>query len=372
VNDDLKRVIVERIQEGGPLPFAAFMSLALYDRRHGYYARPDRTGFAGHFLTSPELDPAFGELWAEGLVQIWTACDRPTRFEVIEVGPGEGTFAAAVLATAPRELTAALVYRLVERMPALEDRQRSLLEGRGNIDWIPSLQEVPGPTTGCVIANEVLDNLPVHLVERRDGRLHEVCVALSDGELTTALLPLSNPELARFLERCRIDLPEGHRFEVGLAAEGLIAHAVRTIGRGAIVFVDYGLDADELAARPNGTLLAYSAGGADDDILAAPGRKDITAHANWTAVGVALHAHGLEVVGPMSQRTVLKGLGLDALDSRLADEHRAAADAGHGADALRALSRRQALGALADPGGLGGLGVVVGLKGIEAPAFLRP
>ncbi|MGH2694669.1 MAG: SAM-dependent methyltransferase, partial [Actinomycetota bacterium] len=114
----LGEIIAERIRAGGPMPFAAFMSLALYHHRHGYYADAARTGFAGHFLTSPELDPAFGELWAEGLARIWDACGRPERFEVIEVGPGEGTFAAAVLAAAPRELAAALVYRLVERMPA--------------------------------------------------------------------------------------------------------------------------------------------------------------------------------------------------------------------------------------------------------------
>jgi SAM-dependent MidA family methyltransferase len=223
-----------------------------------------------------------------------------------------------------------------------------------------------------VIANEVLDNLPVHLVERRDGRLHEVCVEVVDGDLALALRPPSNPELQRYLERCGVELADGHRFEVGLAAEAFSAHAARTIDRGAVVLIDYGLEAEDLATRPGGTLLAYSGESVDDDVLARPGLRDITAHANWTAVAAALRAAGLTVVGPLTQRAVLKALGLDTLDSRLADEHRVATDAGLGADALRALSRRQALGALADPGGLGGLGVLAGLKGIEVPAFLTP
>src|SRR5688500_394644 len=107
------------------MPFAAYMQAALYHPQHGYYATgARRTGWEGDFVTSPELDPAFGELWARAFEEIWSGCGRPASFRVVEVGPGEGGFAAAVLAAVNGELGAVLEYCLVERSPDAEARQR--------------------------------------------------------------------------------------------------------------------------------------------------------------------------------------------------------------------------------------------------------
>ncbi|MBW3595080.1 MAG: SAM-dependent methyltransferase [Actinobacteria bacterium] len=369
----LEEILVRRIAASGPMPFAAFMSFALYHPQHGYYtAGPARVGWRGHFLTSPELDPAFGELWADAFEQIWTACGEPNAFELIEIGPGEGAFAASVLSSVAPPFSDALSYRLVERSPALRERQRERLEVFGRVDWSASVTEVGPVEHGCVFANEVIDNLPVHLVEQHDGSLREVCVGVRDGRLTFVHLPPSNPELERYLQRCGIELPDGHRFEVGLAAESFVARVGQMFASGAAVFVDYGADADDLAQRPFGSLLAYSKKGTDERVLEDPGEKDITTHANWTAVENACRAARLQPIGPITQRRVLESLGLHALHDRFRTEYSAAVAASHGARALNALSRRQALGALADPGGLGGLQVVVATRGITDPAFAQP
>lgn len=361
----LRDLLAERIAASGPMPFAAYMSLALYHPKHGYYTGgAERVGWRGHFLTSPELDPAFGGLWARAFTDIWHACGEPESFVVTEIGPGTGAFAAAVLGTVDGPFAAALHYRLVERSPQLRKRQEETLAGHDRIEWSPSITEVSPAGHGCVFANEVLDNLPVHLAIKRDGRLLEVCVDAVDGRLDLVELPPSSPELARYLERSEVDLPEGHRFEVGLAAEAFATRAAAMIGAGAIVFVDYGADANELVERPEGTLLAYSGSGTDDLVLERPGEKDITAHANWTTVARTLRTAGLEVAPMLSQRRVLEVLGLHELHDRLRADHDDAVASGRGADALAALSRRQALGALADPGGLGRLGVLVATKGI--------
>lgn len=354
------------------MPFATFMSLALYHDRFGYYAGAERTGRRGHFMTSTELDPAFGQLWAQGFEHTWERCGRPSPFEVVEIGPGEGGFAEAVLAAAPGPFGSALSYRLVERMERGEKRQRRRLSGRGRVLWSRSLEEAPPAAAGCVFAAEVLDNVPVHVVEKRRGRVLEACVDVSEEQFSWRLVPPSTPELVRYLERCGMELAEGHRAEVSLAAKALVRRGAELVGRGGIVFVDYGLRASELARRPRGTLVSYSAGGADDDVLAEPGDRDITAHVNWTAVVAGLKEAGCEVFGPLSQRDVLRRLGAAELDRALSDEHRAAVTQGRGGVAVTALSRRHALGALLDPGGLGGFEVVVGLKGIAPPPFLTP
>lgn len=354
------------------MPFAAFMSLALYHPQHGYYtAGPQRVGWDGHFLTSPELDPAFGELWASAFQEVWTGAGRPPAFDVVEIGPGEGAFAESVLRSVSGAFADALTYRLVERSPALRERQEQRLEGAERVVWSPSITEVPTVEHGCVFANEVLDNLPVHLVQRRGDSLREICVGAGQSGLEFVELAPSNPELERYLARCGVELPEGHRYEIGLAAESFVNRTAAMFEKGCVVLVDYGDDAAGLARRPLGSLVAYSAAGTDERVLDGPGTKDITAHSNWTAVSRACRAAGLEASGPLSQRDVLVALGLHSFHARLRDEYAAAIAEGEGAQAINALSRRQAIGALADAGGLGGLQVLIATKGIDAPDFIR-
>ncbi|MEA2434416.1 MAG: hypothetical protein QOG54_1873 [Actinomycetota bacterium] len=354
------------------MPFAAFMSLALYDPKHGYYAAgATRTGWRGHFLTSSELDPSFGELWAAGFVELWVASGRPDPFHVIEIGPAEGGFARAVLDASEGQFAKSLRYHLVERVSGVAERQQARLEGDARAAWHSSIVDVPELGDGCVFANEVLDNLPVHLVRRDPDGLKELCVEVSDGELILTPRPPSNPELQNFLERVGVDLPEGHIYEVGLAAESLVARAAQVITRGALVFVDYGAEAGDLAHRSAGSLLCYSDAGVDAEPLERAGEKDITVHANWTAIGAALESAGLVTCGPRSQRDVLLALGARDLDGRFKTAHSEALAARKGAEAMAFLSRRQALGALLDPGGLGGLDVLAGISPGLDVSFLR-
>jgi SAM-dependent MidA family methyltransferase len=365
----LHGIVLDEIRRRGPMSFARFMELALYHPEHGYYASgARRTGWGGHFVTSPELDPAFGELWCGGLAQVWTACGRPPTFEVVEVGGGEGAFAATVLSAAPPLFGRALRYRLVEPVGALRERQRKRLEGLAGVSWSARLGELGPIECGCLIANEVLDNQPVHLVERSGGEVRELRVAARDGGLELTHAPLAE-DLARRLRDWGLEPPAGGRVEAPVAAERLVRRAAGLLRRGAVVLVDYGLEAGELAARPAGTLASYSESGADDLVLDRPGDKDITAHVNWTLVRRWLREAGLVAVGPLRQRDVLRALGSGAVAERLAAERRSAERTGRGAAAVRALSRRQALGALEDPAGLGGLGVMVGLSGIKGVGF---
>ena len=114
------------------------MELALYHPEHGYYTSGAvRTGRAGHFMTSAELDPSFGQLWSRGLEQVWKSCGRPDPFHVVEIGGGEGGFAAAIL----EATTVPFSYRLVERVEEVERRQRRRLSHFTSVSWSRSLDE---------------------------------------------------------------------------------------------------------------------------------------------------------------------------------------------------------------------------------------
>ncbi|MDQ3958476.1 MAG: SAM-dependent methyltransferase [Actinomycetota bacterium] len=367
----LQDLLEERIRRHGPMPFAAYMQLALYHPRFGYYAGGRvRSGWGGHFITSPELDPAYGSLWARGFEDVWERCGKPAEFSVVEVGPGEGGFAHAVLTAITGGFARALDYRLVERVPALEERQRARLTGF-DPRWFPAVAEVPPVRHGVVFVNEVLDNLPVHVVERARGEVFEVCVDVGRDGLVESLRPPAGPELGAWLTRAGIDVPEGHRVEVSMSAESFVRRCAALFDTGALVVVDYGAAAEELARRPRGSLVTYSEEGAAADPLARPGEQDITSHVNWTVVARACTEAGLDVHGPIAQREVLRRLGAAEIDGLLRQEHARAVAEGRGVDAVRTLSRRGALGALLDPAGLGGLQVVIGSRGV-VPQVARP
>ena len=352
--------LIELIAERGPVRFDEYMRLALYHPEYGYYASGAvRTGFGGQFVTSPELSPAFGRLWTTAFERVWSACGEPDAFTVTEIGAGEGGFAAAVLGAASGSFASALRYRIVEPIAALRERQRQRV---GEIEWVESVDGLAPVEHGCVFANEVLDNLPARVVQAGGPGLEEVWIEEREGRLQEALRPA--PDLAAHLSDLGVALPNGHRFEVQEASADFVRLAAGSIEQGAVYFVDYGDEAAALAEKPHGSLLCYSDAGVDDRYLERPGEKDITVHANWTLVRDVLRESGCAVDGPHTQRDVLDNLGAPALSTELKVEHDRSLRMGRGANAMRALAARSALGTLRDPGGLGGLGAIAGYKSV--------
>ena len=361
--NELEVLLRERLSHGDMI-FAEYQEAVLYHLNLGYYARTQRSGWRGHFLTSAELDPSFGAFWAVGFRRSWESLGRPASFELIEVGPGEGGFANSILSVVEGDFADALSYRLVEPIPSLTERQMSLLSTYDNVVWTSSIDEVSPVGHGAVIANEVLDNLPVHLLEFRCGEFAELYVHAPDSGLELVPGPLSDPELLGPLPETGFDPSDGHRVEVSPAAVDFVRSCAAALETGSVIFVDYGLTWRDLADRPAGTLVSYSDAGADDRVLDRPGEKDITSHANWDVVASTLHSAGFEVSGPTPQREVLNEFGLPQLEESLAQRQRDLTAGGRGAEALRTLSRRQALSVLSDPDSLGGLDVLIGRRGL--------
>ncbi|MBA2725832.1 MAG: SAM-dependent methyltransferase [Actinobacteria bacterium] len=368
----LETLLAEQISAHGRITFADFMESALYHPTFGYYIRgPERSGWGGHFITSPQLDPAFAELWARAFRQVWVAAGEPARFDIIEAGPGEGGFASALLDHLSGESFSEAVHlTLIERSPVLRERQRQAVGGHPRVQWRDSVSDIPPAPCGCFMANEVLDNQPVHLLELQEGAVVELFVTNRNG---TLLFEAGAPSSAatRFLERHPAEIPFGGRIEISPAAEDLILEAAGKIRRGVVVFVDYGAERAELTMRPDGSLVCYSERGTDLDPLANVGEKDLTVFADWTVARDALERAGLRTEGPIPQAEVLRALGARSIGDRLRGEHDLAIEEKRGADAIRAISRRQALGALLDAGGLGGQGVMAGFRDLPEMTLLR-
>jgi SAM-dependent MidA family methyltransferase len=291
------------------------MRLALYHPEGGYYATRV-PGSGGDYGTSPSLTPWFGRLVARELNGMWEAMGRPDRFTVVEVGAGRADLAAGVLACAGElgGLGTSLRWRFVEHFEEISQLQRRRLGAlAASAEWSQQLALDPHDRAGCgcVLAHEVLDNFPVHVLEvTESGDLCEVYVASERGRLVERLGPLSDPALVTAAHAAASRLPPGHRLEVSVDIEGWVGEAAAAVAGGYLLIVDYGdVEPDLWLRNPRGTIVTYGPDGFGEDPLADPGLRDVTAEVNFSAVERAARRHGFEPQLYCSQRDWLASLG---------------------------------------------------------------
>jgi SAM-dependent MidA family methyltransferase len=365
----LLAAIRSEIETGGPITFARFMEIALYDPERGYYrgaaARPGR---GGDFLTAPEAHPIFGRAVARFVDDLWQALGRPRRLTIREHGSGDGALAEALLAGLDADGSGALGavrYRVVEVEPARTAAVRARLEAAGR----PGVLEADDgrPIDGLVLANEVLDALPTQRVVGRAGGLREILVGLDpDGGLIDVEAAPTTPDLARRLVDEGIALAEGQQAEICLALDAWVARVGAGLGRGVVLLIDYGHPADELydsGRRAAGTLAAYLRHQVHDDPYRAIGRQDLTAHVDVTAVERAAATAGLGHLGTTTQAAFLDGLG--------AGEILVGYQSGPAATLQAYLAARAALVRMIDPAAMGRFRVMAFGRGLRAGARLR-
>jgi SAM-dependent MidA family methyltransferase len=351
-DEELAGRIRAEIELTGPITFARFMELAMYDPNGGYYrAEAVRPGRDGDFLTAPETHPIFGAALARGLIEVWERLDRPEPFVLREYGAGTGTLALAILAGLAHDaspLAGSLRFEPVE----VEARRIETIGARfaaaGLADRLLGPEEWGRPIHGVVFANEVLDALPTHRVVSRGGTLREVFVDIRDGRFVDVEGTPSAAGLAARLDDERISLVDGQRAEICLALEPWLAAAAAGLERGILLLIDYGYPSTELydpIRRRDGTLRAYLRQRVHDDPYRHVGRQDLTAHVDVSAVEREARAAGLEHLGTTTQAEFLVGLGVqDLLQAIQADPATTLEDY---------LTLRASLMRLLDPGAMG-------------------
>ena len=302
----LARLIRQAIErDGGWLPFDRFMAMALYAPGLGYYANAGRTFGAfpasgSDFITAPELSPLFGAMLAR---QVRQALEASGTDEVWEFGAGSGALGAQLLA----DLRGAVRrYVIVDVSGTLRSRQHARLEEhRERVEWLDAL---PTSMCGVVVGNEVLDAMPVQLLQSDGHRWLERGVIWDGERFTFADRPtaLSPPEAALAA------MPTGSTIELHAQAEAFVATLAERLEVGAAFFIDYGFPAHEYyhPQRSAGTLMCHRAHRADTDPLTDVGAKDITAHVDFTGVALAAQEAGFDVVGYTSQARFLLNCGI--------------------------------------------------------------
>jgi SAM-dependent MidA family methyltransferase len=309
---------------GGWLSFARYMELALYAPGLGYYmAGSAKLGDAGDFVTAPELSPLFARCVARQVAQLI----GPGVPDVLELGAGSGALAAGLLSELASVDRVPRRYFVLEVSADLRARQQARLATiaphlRERVHWLDVL---PDSLNATVIANEVLDAMPVHVVRTRGRDIDElgVTIGLHGSGFARRYRPAAG-EVLRAAEA--LGLPDDYETEVNLAAPALVKSLACVLERGALLFVDYGFPAREYyhQQRSRGTLMSHYRHHAHDDPFVLIGLQDITAHVDFTAIASAGSDAGLQVVGYTSQAQFLVNLGItDLLSETPAEAMRA-------------------------------------------------
>jgi SAM-dependent MidA family methyltransferase len=319
----LAKVLAARIRERGPITFAEYMEACLYHPQHGYYARPEARRFADYY-TSVDVHPIFGRLLARQLAEMWEVLGRPAEFTAVEAGAGSGRLAAQILDFCARALPdffRALRYVAVERSAARRTAVKSALEAAVTAN--PALlaarakaaARIPRKiSSGCIFSNELLDALPVHRVVGERGELREIYVGVEGERFREIAGPVSSRLVKKYFSAQGIALTDGQHAEAGLEACRWISEAAARLQRGFVLTIDYGHEAAEVYSERHrrGTVLAYENHRASEDLYAAPGEQDLTAHVNFSALQslpTQRRRRRLATSGLVSQTQFLLALG---------------------------------------------------------------
>jgi len=358
----LTRIRAEIESAGGWISFGRYMEMALYEPALGYYsARATTFGGAGDFVTAPEISPLFSRCLARQCADVLLTLEHPV---VLEIGAGSGTMAADVLNEL--ETLGALPerYLILEVSADLRERQLARLAASAarHLKRVAWLDALPAPFTGVMLANEVLDAMPVERFRVRSGTVNTMGVswqlnrldwseARAQGELVKRVRAIEK-ELGE-------PLADGFTSELSLRVRPWIGALARVLRSGVMLFIDYGLPRRQYyrPERASGTLLCHFRHRYHDDPFLAVGLQDIGAWVDFTEVAEAGVAAKLEVAGFTTQAHFLMGLGIDRLLAQIGE--RELVD--------RVSVARQAM-MLTLPGEMGERFKVLGLsRGLQAP-----
>jgi SAM-dependent MidA family methyltransferase len=282
LNTPLVESIRETIRTQGPQSFAWFMQQALYHPKHGYYSSGRcAIGRKGDYFTNVSVGPLFGQLLAAQFSEIWQRMGRMNDFVIFEQGAHDGQFARDVLEFAQNRLPEffdALRYRIIEPFPILEDQQRRMLEAFGDkVEW----RESPEPFTGVHFSNELLDSMPVRLIN--DGT--EKLVGLDGDKFVFVERPVDKTIFNQTALEC-------------------IDQIAANLQRGYVIAIDYGFFDDEFER----TVEVRARHRNLDSPVEQIGDADITMSVHWRSIIERAQTNGLRFAGFTDQHHFLTGI----------------------------------------------------------------
>jgi len=320
-SEQLESVLKERVRRQSFLPFSAVMQSLLYEPQLGYYvAGAEKFGEQGDFVTAPEVSPLFARCLAQQCLPVLQELGEA---DLLELGAGSGKMAAdlllelEVLSCLPRR------YAILELSAELQQRQRETLEQKAPhlLERVVWLQQWPQEFVGVLLANEVLDAMPVERFKVVAGEIEQLGLVLHEGQLHEASrpAPIDLQQAVRQIQHgFGLAKEEGFCSEVNLNLLGWFAALSESLSRGAVLLIDYGYARREFyqPERDTGTLSCFYRHCLHHDPYQRFGVQDVTASVDFTAVIEAADKAGFELEGYVTQANFLFNNHLDRLVER--------------------------------------------------------
>lgn len=300
------------------------MQSALYAPGLGYYSADlQKFGAEGDFITAPELTPLFGQTLAQQCQQILPALTKPILFEF---GAGSGRLCVDLLVALEKLNQLPDEYHILEVSGHLRERQRKLIAERvphlvSRVKWLS--QWPLSPFEGVVIANEVLDAMPVHrFLQKKEGLFESYVILNENNALEEIYKPCTDSRLMDYIHRVLPSDFYPYQSEANLFVEDWIKQCSAMLKKGAFFIIDYGFPRHEYyhPERSQGTLMCHYRHIAHTNPLAYLGEQDITAHVDFTQVAEAAVLAGFHVAGFTNQASFLLSNGLLSLLADVQDE----------------------------------------------------
>jgi SAM-dependent MidA family methyltransferase len=310
----LSEIIQNKIHKEGSISFCDFMEMTLYYPELGYYTSvSDKIGKQGDYYTSPYLTNTFGHIIAKQLEEMWVLTGKKD-FTIVEYGAGMGSLCINILEQLKNNAAFynKVKYCIIEKSEAMRIKEQTLINNSQiseKVSWYNSIGEIPS-FTGCVLANEVVDNFSVHKVIMTENELMEVFVGYNNGFVE--VLKPAKDILKDYFVQLNVELPSGFCTEVNLQAIEWIKEISSSLHKGFVLTIDYGYPSSELyqSYRRLGTIVCYNKHTVNDLPYNNIGQQDITAHVNFSALDLWGAKNGLTNCGFTNQSQFLLSLGL--------------------------------------------------------------
>ena len=304
----------------GSISFKRYMEMALYEPGLGYYvAGTHKIGELGDFTTAPQISPLFSRCIANQCAEVLITLNTEKPLKVwgcvLEFGAGSGIMATDILLELERQNCLPDTYFILDLSPDLQQRQKQTIESRAphllhKVTW---LSELPNNFSGVVLANEVLDAMPVDVFTQHNHDVYEHHVIWQEGKLIEQLKLVNSILQEQVL---RLGIPEEttpYTSEINTYIEPWLKALNDCLESGLVLLIDYGYPRSEyyLDERNKGTLICHYRHLVHEAPFHYPGLQDITASVDFTAVAEAADSCDLQVSGFTSQACFLANSGLE-------------------------------------------------------------
>lgn len=349
---NLLQSLKTQIKQQGDLSFVEFMHKALYEPGLGYYSSGLAVlGKQGDFITGPEMSPLFGQSIANQCAQILPLLDSPILFEF---GAGSGTLCVEILSHLERLNCLPKSYYILEVSAPLAQRQQEFIKKSiphlaHCLTWIDKWPE--RPFNGIILANEVLDAMPVHRFIQSQNQVLESLITLdAQDNLQEVFKPSQNAVLLNYVTQQLPEQTTDYLSEANLFIDSWLHNIYQILNQGLVLLIDYGFPRHEYyhPDRSQGTLMCHYQHKAHTNPLIHVGEQDITAHVDFTHVAEAGFQAGFHIAGYTNQASFLLANGLLGLIESL--------------DADNQFKAKQAIKQLTHPSEMGELFKVIALS----------